>query len=74
MQEPFKNVPLVWNIQEQELAERLRHYVSTNHSELVNNWRKVFSRDTAIVFPNYILPVHTYSIINGVLGVVSLRS
>ncbi|XP_051129398.1 uncharacterized protein LOC127250234 [Andrographis paniculata] len=57
MQEPFKCVPLVWNFQEQALAERLRHYVLRNQSEQVENWRKVFHRATAVVFPNYFLPM-----------------
>ncbi|KAI3449229.1 hypothetical protein Pfo_005894 [Paulownia fortunei] len=61
MQEPFKNVPLVWTIHEQTLAARLRQYVSSGQSELVDTWRKFFSRATVIVFPNYILPM-AYSV------------
>ncbi|KAG8391895.1 hypothetical protein BUALT_Bualt01G0234500 [Buddleja alternifolia] len=57
MQEPFKNVPLVWTIHEQTLAARLRQYISNGQSDLVDNWRKVFNRATVIVFPNYILPM-----------------
>ncbi|KAI3444470.1 hypothetical protein Pfo_001135 [Paulownia fortunei] len=57
MQEPFKNVPLVWTIHEQTLAVRLRKYVSSGQTELVDNWRKFFSRATVVVFPNYILPM-----------------
>ncbi|KAK4418585.1 hypothetical protein Salat_2271300 [Sesamum alatum] len=57
MQEPFRNVPLVWTIDEQTLALRLRQYVSSGQTELVDNWRKVFSRATVIVFRNYILPM-----------------
>ncbi|CAA0838943.1 glycosyl transferase family 1 protein [Striga hermonthica] len=60
MQEPFRNVPLVWTIHEQALASRLRKYVSSGQSEPINIWRKLFSRATVIVFPNYILPM-TYS-------------
>ncbi|KAK6141055.1 hypothetical protein DH2020_025192 [Rehmannia glutinosa] len=61
MQEPFKNVPLVWTIHEQTLAARLRQYVSSGHNELVDTWRKFFSRATVVVFPNYILPM-AYSV------------
>ncbi|PIN26547.1 hypothetical protein CDL12_00683 [Handroanthus impetiginosus] len=57
MQEPFRNVPLVWTIHEQTLAVRLRQYVSDSQTELIENWRKVFSRAAVIVFPNYILPI-----------------
>lgn len=57
MQEPFKNIPLVWTIHEQELAARLGQYVSSGQSEIVDAWRKVFNRPSVIVFPNYILPV-----------------
>lgn len=57
MQEPFRNIPLIWTIHEQILAARLRQYVSSGQNELVNNWRKIFSRATVVVFPNYIMPV-----------------
>ncbi|KAL0426071.1 UNVERIFIED_CONTAM: hypothetical protein Sradi_1141900 [Sesamum radiatum] len=56
MQEPFRNVPVIWTIHEQTLASRLREYVSSGQTDLVDNWRKVFSRATVIVFRNYILP------------------
>ncbi|KAK4415888.1 hypothetical protein Salat_2696200 [Sesamum alatum] len=57
MQEPFKNVPLVWTIHEQTLAARLGQYVTSGQSETVDTWKRVFSRATVIVFPNYILPM-----------------
>ncbi|KAL0347757.1 UNVERIFIED_CONTAM: hypothetical protein Scaly_1791700 [Sesamum calycinum] len=57
MQEPFKNVPLVWTIHEQILAARLRQYVTSGQSEIVDTWKRVFSRATVVVFPNYILPM-----------------
>lgn len=57
MQEPFKNVPLIWTVHEQTFATRLRQYVSSGQTELIDNWRKVFARATVIVFPNYILPM-----------------
>ncbi|CAA0830660.1 glycosyl transferase family 1 protein [Striga hermonthica] len=57
MQEPFKNVPLLWTIHEHTLATRLRHYVLSGQNEMVNTWSKVFSRATVIIFPNYVLPI-----------------
>lgn len=57
MQEPFKNVPLVWTINELTLASRLKQYISSGQNDFVDNWRKVFSRANVVVFPNYILPV-----------------
>ncbi|XP_022858780.1 uncharacterized protein LOC111379604 isoform X1 [Olea europaea var. sylvestris] len=60
MQEPFKNIPLIWTILEQTLAARLRQHNSSGKIELVDNWRKVFSRATVVVFPN-IFMLMTYS-------------
>ncbi|XP_042043834.1 uncharacterized protein LOC121789431 [Salvia splendens] len=57
MQDPFKHVPVVWTIHEQALADQLRQYVSSGQSELIDMWRKYFSRATVVVFPNYILPI-----------------
>ncbi|XP_073281793.1 uncharacterized protein [Primulina huaijiensis] len=61
MQEPFRNVPLIWTIHEQTLAARLRQYFASGQSELVDNWKKVFRRPTVVIFPNYVLPV-AYSV------------
>ncbi|CAI9781525.1 unnamed protein product [Fraxinus pennsylvanica] len=60
MQEPFKNIPLIWTIHEQALATRLRQHNSSGKIELVDNWRKVFSHATVVVFPNIFMPM-TYS-------------
>lgn len=57
MQEPFKSLPLIWSIHEGALATRLRHYNSSGQTGLLNNWKKVFSRATVVVFPNYVLPM-----------------
>ncbi|VFQ94688.1 unnamed protein product [Cuscuta campestris] len=57
MQEPFKNVPVMWTIQEHVLASHLRQYKSGGQNMLVEHWRKVFSRADVVVFPNYILPI-----------------
>ncbi|XP_007051667.2 PREDICTED: uncharacterized protein LOC18614048 [Theobroma cacao] len=57
MQEPFKSIPLIWTIHERTLAVRSRQFTSSGQIELVNNWKKVFSRATVVVFPNYALPM-----------------
>ncbi|KAA8516117.1 hypothetical protein F0562_019296 [Nyssa sinensis] len=57
VQEPFKSVPLIWTIHERTLATRLRQYMSNGQVELVNDWKKIFSRATVVVFPNYVLPM-----------------
>ncbi|KAE8708023.1 rRNA-processing protein FCF1-like protein [Hibiscus syriacus] len=57
MQEPFKSIPLIWTIPERALALRSREYTSSRQIELVNDWKKVFSRATVVVFPNYALPM-----------------
>ncbi|KAL8483702.1 hypothetical protein ACS0TY_026400 [Phlomoides rotata] len=48
---------LVYTIHEQTLAVRLRRYVSSGQTKLVDNWRKLFHRAIVIVFPSYILAV-----------------
>lgn len=63
MQEPFKNLPIIWTIHEQTLASRLRHYALSGQNDLFNNWRKAFSRATVVVFHNYILPM-MYSMVD----------
>lgn len=57
MQEPFKSLPLVWTIHEQSLATRLDQYIVNGSIEILNDWKKSFSRATAVVFPNYALPM-----------------
>ncbi|KAI4364708.1 hypothetical protein MLD38_020764 [Melastoma candidum] len=57
LQEPFKSVSLLWTIHDVSLAHRLKLYNSTGQIELLNSWRKMFSRATAVIFPNYALPV-----------------
>ncbi|KAE8679541.1 hypothetical protein F3Y22_tig00111398pilonHSYRG00095 [Hibiscus syriacus] len=46
--EPFKSILL---------AVRSREYTSSGQIELVNDWKKVFTRATVVVFPNYALPM-----------------
>lgn len=57
MQEPYRSVPLIWTIHEDALYIRLRQYATSGGDELLDNWKKVFNRATAVVFPNYILPM-----------------
>ncbi|KAK8565752.1 hypothetical protein V6N13_020831 [Hibiscus sabdariffa] len=57
MQEPFKSLPLIWTIHERALAVHSRQYASAGQIELLNDWKKVFSRATVVVFPNYALPM-----------------
>lgn len=57
VQEPFKSLPILWTIHEQALATRSRKYSSNRQIELFNDWKRLFSRSTVVVFPNYFLPV-----------------
>jgi len=57
MQEPFKSLPLIWVINEETLAVRSRQYNSTGQTELLTDWKKIFSRASVVVFHNYLLPV-----------------
>ncbi|XP_031393102.1 uncharacterized protein LOC116204888 isoform X2 [Punica granatum] len=57
LQEPFKSLPLLWTINDAALAVRLREYNSSGQQELLNSWKKIFNRATAVVFPNYALPM-----------------
>uniref|UniRef100_A0A2P2JAP5 Glycosyl transferase family 1 domain-containing protein n=1 Tax=Rhizophora mucronata TaxID=61149 RepID=A0A2P2JAP5_RHIMU len=57
MQEPFKVVPLIWTIHERTLAIRSKQYNSSGQINLVNDWKKVFSRASVVVFPNHVLPI-----------------
>ncbi|CAB80930.1 hypothetical protein [Arabidopsis thaliana] len=57
MQEPFKSLPLIWVINEETLAVRSRQYNSTGQTELLTDWKKIFSRASVVVFHNYLLPI-----------------
>lgn len=59
MQEPFCSVPLVWIIQQDTLASRLRLYENMGWENLISHWRDSFRRADVIVFPDYSLPVYT---------------
>ncbi|KAK4788389.1 hypothetical protein SAY86_019708 [Trapa natans] len=57
MQEPFKYLPLFLIIDNTALAIQSREYNSTGQNELLNVWKNIFNRATAVVFPNYALPM-----------------
>ncbi|XP_047319533.1 uncharacterized protein LOC124923611 [Impatiens glandulifera] len=57
LQEPFKNVPLVWTIHDNILADYLKTCVSNNQADIINEWKRFFNRANVIVFPNYALPM-----------------
>ncbi|KAJ8900578.1 hypothetical protein K2173_025355 [Erythroxylum novogranatense] len=57
MQEPFKTIPVIWTIHEKALALRSRKYISSGQIDILNDWKKVFSRASVAVFPNHFLPM-----------------
>ncbi|KAK4793611.1 hypothetical protein SAY86_024046 [Trapa natans] len=57
MQEPFKYLPLFLIVDNTALAIRAKEYNSTGQTELLNIWKKIFNRATAVIFPNYALPI-----------------
>uniref|UniRef100_A0A0D9V319 Glycosyl transferase family 1 domain-containing protein n=1 Tax=Leersia perrieri TaxID=77586 RepID=A0A0D9V319_9ORYZ len=57
MQEPFKSVPVIWNVQESSLAHRISEYNSSGMIQILDGWKEAFSRADVIVFPDYVLPV-----------------
>ncbi|XP_021887787.1 uncharacterized protein LOC110807078 isoform X1 [Carica papaya] len=57
MQEPFKSLPLIWIIHEGALGTLSREYNSSGQIEILNDWKKVFSRASVVVFPNHFLPM-----------------
>ncbi|KAG8044881.1 hypothetical protein GUJ93_ZPchr0008g13509 [Zizania palustris] len=57
LQEPFKSIPVIWNVQESSLAHRISEYNSSGMIQILGGWKEAFSRANVIVFPNYVLPV-----------------
>ncbi|XP_074279780.1 uncharacterized protein LOC141605052 [Silene latifolia] len=55
MQEPFRSIPLIWTIHERNLATRLSQYTLNWTIEMVNDWKRSFSRASVVVFPNHAL-------------------
>ncbi|XP_078429041.1 glycosyl transferase family 1 protein [Wolffia australiana] len=56
-QEPFKSVPVVWTVDEDSLALRVRNYRDNNQTRLLHDWKQTFKRATVVVFPNHVLPL-----------------
>ncbi|KAJ7970514.1 Glycosyl transferase, family 1 [Quillaja saponaria] len=63
MQEPFCSVPMIWVIQEDRLADRLKAYEEMGLKHLVSHWRSTFSRANVVVFPDFTLPM-LYSVLD----------
>ncbi|GAB2270196.1 hypothetical protein Dimus_005100 [Dionaea muscipula] len=63
MQEPFCLVPLIWIIQEDRLANRLRYYNKMGWGHLISHWQRTFSRADVVVFPDFSLPM-LYSVLD----------
>ncbi|PIN10038.1 hypothetical protein CDL12_17373 [Handroanthus impetiginosus] len=57
MQEPFCSVPLIWIIQEDTLANRLKMYENMGLDRLISDWKYAFSRADAVVFPEFSFPM-----------------
>ncbi|WOL14684.1 hypothetical protein Cni_G23465 [Canna indica] len=53
LQEPFKSVPVIWTIQETSLAFGPSEYSTNRQLQLTDEWKKVFSRATVVVFPTH---------------------
>ncbi|KAK9749455.1 hypothetical protein RND81_02G127100 [Saponaria officinalis] len=52
MVEPFKSLPVIWTIHERTLATRLSQNTSNWTADMLNDWKKSFSRASVVVFPN----------------------
>ena len=57
LQEPFKNVPVIWTIHEMVLHLSSSEYAANGQDQLLNDWKQIFSRATVVVFPTYLMPV-----------------
>ncbi|XP_042460957.1 uncharacterized protein LOC122044982 [Zingiber officinale] len=55
LQEPFKYIPVIWNIEEASVAFHLNVYSSEVQLHFVNDWKQDFARATAVVFPTHSL-------------------
>ncbi|XP_073396654.1 uncharacterized protein [Physcomitrium patens] len=54
-QEPFRNIPVVWVINEDSLGRRLEDYGSAAAEGLISDWRHSFKRADVVVFQDYAL-------------------
>lgn len=60
LQEPFKNVVVIWVILEDTLGKRLSLYERSGLNHLIFEWKQAFARANVVVFPDYTLPMmHT---------------
>ncbi|XP_050112410.1 uncharacterized protein LOC126590924 isoform X3 [Malus sylvestris] len=59
---PFQ-VPLIWIIQEDTLANRLPVYEEMGLKDLISHWKSAFSRANVVVFPDFTLPM-LYSVLD----------
>ncbi|XP_065024191.1 uncharacterized protein LOC135649596 [Musa acuminata AAA Group] len=57
LQEPFKNVPVIWTIHEMVLHLSSSEYAANGQDQLLNDWKQIFSRATVVVFPTYLMPM-----------------
>ncbi|CAL9085657.1 unnamed protein product [Musa textilis] len=57
LQEPFKNVPVIWTIHEMALHLSSSEYAANGQDKLLNDWKQIFSRATVVVFPTYLMPM-----------------
>ncbi|XP_042406211.1 uncharacterized protein LOC121996343 isoform X2 [Zingiber officinale] len=57
LQEPFRNVPVIWTINEKFLAFHLRKYGENGQVKVWNEWKQIFSRASVIVFSTHIMPM-----------------
>ncbi|THU72727.1 hypothetical protein C4D60_Mb04t15220 [Musa balbisiana] len=57
LQEPFKNVPVIWTIHEMALHLSSSEYAANGQDQLLNDWKQIFSRATVVVFPTYLMPM-----------------
>lgn len=57
IQEPFKAVPLIWVIHENELGVHLRDYASSQLTDILIDWKETFHRADVVIFHDYTMPM-----------------
>ncbi|XP_010241635.1 PREDICTED: uncharacterized protein LOC104586175 [Nelumbo nucifera] len=57
MLEPFCSIPMIWIIQEDDLAKRLPIYEEMRWDHIITEWRSAFGRADVVVFPDFSLPM-----------------
>ncbi|CAI9091230.1 OLC1v1026198C2 [Oldenlandia corymbosa var. corymbosa] len=63
MQEPFCSVPLIWIIEEDSLATRLKLYENNQWGHITSYWQNYFRRANVVIFHDYSLPM-LYSVLD----------